>query len=240
MSWKKSLTVLKSLLLLCFICTQTPFLLALEKDRIIGENDLQPAGKSKFPAQIIDSIGILAIGCTVTHIGGGIAITAGHCFSDKETRLRRNLPCRSDNYDVQWGVNHEQDPTLESHCVKILETEFSENFDYAIFKVDPSPKSSIAVNLAQAVSGSKISIFSHPDSRPLEWSQFCALEPFQPNQIQYECDTEAGSSGAAVLDKNWGVVAIHNGYSPVHNKNGGTLIANIPYFKRVRKTGRML
>src|SRR5438128_211115 len=86
--------------------------------KIIGTNDLTPVVQdganipSKY-APLIDGFGKLSNGCSVTHIGNGVAITAGHCFNSPATRAS-NLPCGT--YSVAWGYRQDKAPYLTSKC----------------------------------------------------------------------------------------------------------------------------
>ncbi len=226
---------LTSLFLLCAL-TSLPAR-SHERSQIIGDNDLVRATRSKFPKKVVESIGVLQVGCTVTHLGKGVALTAGHCFSDTYTDLVRNRPCNSADYNVRWGVNYEGSKGSTSQCKRIIATEYNDDLDYAIFLVSPEPETSLDVSLNELENKDLISIFSHPEGRPLEWSQYCDFEYGNSfNQILYECDTQGGSSGAAILNEKLEVVGTHNFYNDRLVKNGGTLLRNIPYFKQQKKS----
>ena len=78
----------------------------------------------------------------------------------------------------------------------------------------------------KAIVGERVNIIQHPAGRPKEVS-------FRENLIvdrvddflQYETDTQKGSSGAPVLDdKNCELAALHHAGVPVKNKNGKILL----------------
>src|SRR5690606_38023437 len=77
-----------------------------------------------------------------------------------------------------------------------------------------------------------ITIFGHPQGRPLEWSQTCLLKPASAggwgvDHFSHQCDTEPGSSGSSVLDDEPSkVIGIHDGGTT--RWNYATYLANTP------------
>jgi len=189
-------------------------------EKIIGSNELTPVlnDGANIPAKyrsMIDAFGKISMGCTATHIGNGLAITAGHCFEAPEKRID-NKPC--DNITIDWGYRKDKAPYLRSKCVVILAAELNDQRDYAIFRVDVAPPVSVELDLsARPKSGTAITIFGHPQLRPLEWSQTCTLESstngnWGKDQFSHQCDTEPGNSGSTVIDDTTlKIVGIHDG-----------------------------
>ena len=93
-----------------------------DTEKIIGDNDLTPVNADgtnipeKYRSQI-DAYGKISMGCTATHIGNGLVLTAGHCFDAPSTRAN-NLPCA--DITVELGVRVGHDAYLKSKCVKVL------------------------------------------------------------------------------------------------------------------------
>lgn len=189
-------------------------------EKIIGSNELTPVLQdgANIPEKyrpMIDAFGKISMGCTATHIGNGLVITAGHCFEAPEKRIN-NKPC--DKITVDWGYRRDKAPYLKSKCLVVLAAELNDNRDYAIFKVDNPPPVSVEVDLtARSKEGSKITIFGHPQLRPLEWSQVCTVEnssngSWGSDQFSHQCDTEPGNSGSTVIDDTTlKVIGIHDG-----------------------------
>lgn len=200
-----------------------------ETEKIIGTDEkvVVSATGDNIPARyrpLLDAFGKIAMGCTATHIGGGLVLTAGHCFSAPETPVV-NQPC-SDT--VEWGNRKDAVVYLTSTCTKILAMEYSTHRDYAIFQVSPVPTAFIPVDLsARPANGRSISIFGHPQLRPLEWSPAgnlskppCTVIASEfadggfrgAEKFNHQCDTEPGNSGSTVIDDvTLKVVGIHNG-----------------------------
>ncbi len=205
----------------------------LTPGRIIGTNNLVHVPASAANEPRIQAIGRLKLGCTVTHVGNGIAITAGHCFASNNFEgVHENIPCSDVRFSVRWGVTYGTSGYLTSQCMEVIATELNGERDYAIFRVSPVPPSKIELAEHAPQLDSDISIYSHPRMRPMEWSQWCKVEGFveksNNNQFFYSCDTEGGSSGAAVLNSEFKVVGIHNYYTNVLDRNGATLVNVTP------------
>jgi hypothetical protein len=230
----KSLYLIFALLMLSCGQQENP---TADLSRIIGENDLVPVNSS-FNPRIIKSIGRLKVGCTVTHVGQGLVVTAGHCFFDYPFEGRaEHRPCSETKFEVEWGVLTGNPSFMMSRCTEIVAAEYHSGTDYTIFRVDPYPPTSLAVNENGIRRGERISIYSHPRRRPLEWSGFCSaksLSSHTDTQFGYECDTDGGSSGAAVLNERNEIVGIHNFYNSLDNLNGGTNVAKTPLAEFVR------
>jgi hypothetical protein len=191
-----------------------------ESEKIIGENDLVSVRKdgANLPEKyrtLVDAFGVISMGCTATHIGDGLMLTAGHCFRAGAQR-RDNVPCPG--VTIKWGVRVDKPSYLTSTCDIVLAMEQNSDRDYAIVKVSPAPKAKIGVDFAaRPALDSQLTIFSHPRRRPLEWSKTCVVKSgatggWGIDMFSHQCDTEPGSSGATVLaDGSLKVIGIHDG-----------------------------
>lgn len=207
--------------------------LAIDPNRIIGDNDLVAvsADGSNIPLKykkLIDAFGIINISCTATHIGKGYVLTAGHCFW-AGTDLTKNLPCS--DITIEWGAREGISPYLKSTCENIVFAQRNSVVDFAILKVFPMPEVAIDVELnRKATAGDSVTIFSHPEELPLRWSKACIVESqldpaFSSETFQHKCDTNPGSSGATIIDAATNkIVGIHNGGSI--KINYGTFLTN--------------
>lgn len=189
-------------------------------EKIIGENELTPVinDGANIPEKyhpLIDAFGKVSMGCSATHIGDGLVISAGHCFEAPERRIN-NKPCAG--VTVDWGFRKDKSPYLKSNCVTVLAAELNDDRDYAIFKVDVAPTAKVEVDLSvRPKVGTALTIFGHPQLRPLEWSKTCTLEDatrggWGADAFSHQCDTEPGNSGSSVIDDTTlKIIGIHDG-----------------------------
>jgi V8-like Glu-specific endopeptidase len=219
--------------LACSVETDADFVDA-EDPVIIGKNDLLPVAQngSNVPERyraLLNGFGRANYKnalCTATHVGNGLVISAGHCFSATSTR-QNNVSC-SGGY-VDWGMRAGT-KVSRSNCEQILAMRTGNGYDYAIYRVSPVPPTTVPVQLSPAATkGTALTIFSHPGGRPLEWSRTCSVSNTNATQLWYQCDTQGGSSGASVLrDDTLQVVGIHwggGGDSNVANAISSTPLA---------------
>lgn len=220
-------------------------------NKIIGENDLTAvkSDASNLPeglAALVDAFGIMNMGCTATHIGNGIVLTAGHCFWATRV-LAKDLSC--EDVSVDWGVREGVEPYLQSNCEKVLFAQDNRLLgnDFAILKVSPAPTVAVPVELERkAAVGDVITILSHPEELPLQWSKTCeVLEShdvvFSVMTLQHQCDTNPGSSGATIIDMNTlKVVGIHGGgrlTAPNEGVNYGTFTTSNALLESLKSLG---
>lgn len=188
--------------------------------RVIGMDNtkLVDANMLSIPFKyrdIAESVGLMSMGCTGTHIGNGLVISAGHCFeAGKVARYRSTC----DGIQVFWNVREGRQPSGVSNCRQLLVLELNNQKDYALFRVDNPPRASVKIRtVGRPPLGTRVTIFSHPFKNPLTWSGTCeitrALNFGLPAQaIHHTCDTNPGSSGAAIIDAvSLEVVGIHDG-----------------------------
>lgn len=212
--------------------------------QVVGTSDLVPvaADGSNIPApyrRTLDAFGMMEFDggrnhCTVTHVGGGVVLTAGHCFDATAARTD-DVACPV-GYSMAWGYRVDRAPYLTSSCDRILAMQHTGDLDYAILRVSPVPAVALRPNLAtKPAIGTTITVFSHPAHLPLEWSQTCKVEPVIAtdggaagrSELRHECDTAPASSGATVLDDSTlEVVGIHDG--AWHGANYATYLLDTP------------
>ncbi len=251
---------MKTLLALLFVVSFTCSGAMAHPERIIGVNDLilVKSDLSNIPPLFRSSmaaIGKLSSGCTVTYIGQGYAITAGHCFWQTffDENLKLNEKCSDETITWAWteGSTHNK----VSRCLEIVAMQKSEtnNFDFSIMKVSDAPTSQIDIDWNKKPRpGSLVTIFSYPEEAPLSWSKYCKIKKVTvkdllPGLMHHFCDTLAGSSGAAILDITTGkIVGLHksgdsetqdDGTTSVAVENYGMYIAKSPMKDLLIKSG---
>lgn len=241
------------------IWTFNLFAAASEIEKIIGKDDLVPVSTDahNIPAKyrsLVDAFGHMSMGCTATHIGQGYVLSAGHCFWAGEVPTL-DQPCFST--EIKWGYRSGKAPYMVSKCEKIVIAQWDGKNDYSVMKVSPIPPVAIAPELGRrAATGDTVTIFSHPDSMPLQWSRLCGIEyevhpEFPVGVINHQCDTNPGSSGATIINAlTLKVIGIHDGgigghsddsstpSSPVSmGMNYGTHIMDSPLLETLRSLG---
>lgn len=208
--------------------------------KVIGFDDLIPSNGGAFnipyPIRMaVDTVGLMSMGCTGTHIGSNLVISAAHCFLGLPLpagRTLTNLTCPT-NMTIQWGVRGDRRGMI-SKCTRVVALQFTMDTDWVVFEVDRAPRGYSIVNNQDVLRPQQtLTILSHPEALPLQWSQRCRLLPGLSNRIgpkfmHHQCDTKPGSSGAPIYDLNsMAVVAIHNGGSDVMNY--GTPLTSLPW-----------
>lgn len=219
-------------------------------EKIIGTDDLVAvnADATNIPLsyqRLVDAFGMIGMGCTATHIGNGYVLTAGHCFNAPSHQIT-NRPCRGET--IRWGVRQGKAAYLTSQCESIVAARLNDTLDYAILKVSPVPPVAVGVELRRkANGGNRVTIFSHPDMRPLQWSKYCFVQGsvsyprLSPGTLQHKCDTNPGSSGATILDVfTKKVVGIHDGGILLYRGEGmnyGTYLTAPEIVQALRSVG---
>lgn len=191
---------------------------------IVGDNSLiavrttPKLNISEKMAKSLDAIGFLTSGCTVSHVGQGIVITAGHCFN--AGRSRHSGPCAE---EIAWGYRIDAKPYLKSRCTRVLAMEKNEERDYAILEVDKIPRVSLPIDFSVGFKfGTMVRTLGHSKSSYLQASSYCSLEErgdfgsqfakYGDLYFFYKCDTLPGSSGGPVFRISDGkVIGIHMG-----------------------------
>ena len=211
---------------------------ALDPEKVIGENQLKfvKTDKSNVPFKyrnILDAIGMMDMGCTVTHIGRGYAVTAGHCFwtglfgpvADFELT---DQPCEDDfgqTYLIWWSWRSnigdvQAQPKSKSTCSRIIYAKVDQHTDVAVIKVANPPAQFMQMDfnlIPNQISGKAITIFSHADNSPLQWAGGCKIKKMMVPTVSQKsllhiCDTSPGSSGAAIIDtESLKIVGLHTG-----------------------------
>lgn len=192
------------------------------QEKIIGENDLTPValGGENLPIELrpfVKAIGQLNVGCTATHIGKGLVLTAGHCVSTSPRSSSKS--CRS--LGVVWGNTGGNKNLTVSKCLEVAARTYNAHTDFAVLRVANPPDTFIEVDLEPQPSAlnSNITMLSFPRMRPLEWSGRCAVSQYNDNSVAWKkflhsCDSESGSSGAVLINtSSLKVMGVHGGAS---------------------------
>lgn len=189
-------------------------------EKVIGDNNLTPVDNNgtNIPTQLtplIDAIGQLNVGCTATHLGDGLVLTAGHCIS----RSPRSGTDNCHLLGVVWGNRGAKPELKSSKCTSVLLRRYDSTYDFALLRVNNPPQASVALDLDFKSQTTSLTMLSFPRMRPLEWSGYCSLRAYTDparvlKKFLHDCDSEGGSSGAALLSTDsFAIVGVHNGAS---------------------------
>ncbi len=93
----------------------------------------------------------------------------------------------------------------------------SSQYDYALIKIKGQPQQKpmkpTNINLN---SGQEIRIIHHPAGKKIIVSELGKIVKVGRDYVDYNLDTDEGSSGAPIFDQNWQFVAIHRGNLGTH------------------------
>ncbi len=192
--------------------------------------------------------------CTVTHIGDGLALTAGHCMRRVERSLNARVTPRgdADSFPRLFATFPSREPVRAT----ILDYELSKQRDYAILRLDTAPAEKIPPRLtASPPYGTKLTMLSFPDRRQpqgrpdlsrLQWSPSCTYDDssgmtdvfglidVENGHFAHQCSSDPGSSGAAVVDAaRLEVVGVHDGY--LDEANYATKLSEVPLRQYLEK-----
>lgn len=212
----------------------------VEEGVVIGRRDIRAVedeGENVPPRYraLLDAIGVLEpSGCTVTHVGSGRVLTAGHCVGSVGDHCQ--------DLTVRWGVRGRKRGS-SSTCTRVVATEWNHDRDVALFEVDAPPLAFVAMELCREPElGTLATIFGHPRAAPLVWAGRCAVEPAAlsgrgDDAFSHACDTESGMSGAAILDDtSLRIIGVHGGGRG--RWNFGTFITAAPFARAAARADR--
>jgi hypothetical protein len=141
--------------------------------------------------------------------GGGLLVTNNHVLPDPRTAATATALF---NYqDSSPGLAAEVDAR------QLLPDEWfrsSVEDDWSAVRVAGEPQcrwGELELTSAKVTAGDRVNIIQHPGGQQKRVSLYSSAVVFVgANRLQYLTDTEPGSSGAPVFDKEWNVVAVHH------------------------------
>jgi S1-C subfamily serine protease len=140
---------------------------------------------------------------------GGLLITNNHVLPDASTA--RSATVMFNYQQTAAGLSAEVDER------GLLPDEFFKTSvadDWSAVRVDGEPNErwgALALSPAHVETGDRVNIIQHPNGLPKQISFYSNVIVFSgANRLQYLTDTEPGSSGSPVFDRNWDVVALHH------------------------------
>ncbi|MBY3136540.1 S1 family peptidase [Rhizobium laguerreae] len=155
-------------------------------------------------------------GALVVDRPGLLFLTNDHCGGLSEPRWSSSVCQGNGIVDFSW----DGDAISRQHqCLEVVKR--SSSLDLALLRLAPAASddaaplpASFAMNIDE---GEAIAVIHHPSSETKKISRNCVAliadvsgTVNEANDFAYDCDTEAGSSGAPVFDAEGNVVGIHH------------------------------
>lgn len=152
--------------------------------------------------------------CTVTHIGQGLGITAGHCFNAPAHLA--SIGIKLSPIPVHWGWSGGEKSQTTSSITEILAFEFNEVADWAIVRLYNPPTEFVQLDSQKPLKPTeKLTFFGYPGKSALTHFGLCQVDQsILTGRLVYSCErrSEGGTSGSALMDVQTGkVVGVHNG-----------------------------
>ncbi len=139
----------------------------------------------------------------------GVLITNNHVLPDEPTA--KSASAMFNYQQTADGLSAEVDER------QLLPDEFfktSVTDDWSAVRVAANPNDrwgTLALTAAHVEVGDRVNIVQHPNGLPKQISFYSNVVVFAgADRVQYLTDTEPGSSGSPVFDRNWNVVALHH------------------------------
>lgn len=195
----------------------------LYERKIIGENNLRAVEDAfgtpsyEFARSIArtEFVGTQMPFCTASRVGKNLFLTNFHCDND----------CSVMQFTMGVEKSKPEAERLTFVCKELVRS--VEMLDYALFIAEPVDDTLeheypiLTLSDASVEMDQKLLVASHPSGRAkeLDDSDECVISETVPfmtesgrNTIKHMCDTEGGSSGSPVLDRETGhIVALHWG-----------------------------
>jgi hypothetical protein len=186
----------------------------VQLEKIIGtESALVPISyleiglaRSKAVVRILLTDGSSGTGFVIRD---NLLITNHHVLPDSDTA--RTAKAQFNYQTTAAGLNA---PVDEYGLAPDAKFQTSVVDDWTVVKVDGDPAAkwgSLDLAPAKINTGDRVNIIQHPSGLQKKLSFYSNVVVYVgANRVQYLTDTEPGSSGSPVLDKEWNVVGLHH------------------------------
>jgi S1-C subfamily serine protease len=172
----------------------------------------------RIPArQLADAIAKLYMGdgavCSGFLVGPELLLTNHHCLAHS-TQFRQS-PTQCGDILIHFDFNNQARPDqyVALDCVEVLTTDAGV-LDYALLRTSRerdrlTPRTILKFSMQTGIV-SDLFMIHHPAGLATQVSFDCAIKKAGKDEVQHDCSTTNGSSGAPVLRRDGTVVALHN------------------------------
>ena len=183
----------------------------------VTDVDVQTWATAVGRLRLIGGIGF----CTGTLIAPNLVVTAGHCFADPSFTPFSGLDlaqmCAQTTVEFDGGAQHDCLEIVDQHFIGFPNSGF---LDLAVLRVDGNPgydhgMREYNIGFDFDTPGAELTVVHHEGGlAPKRVSTTTSYDEVsvQGNAfVKHRASTEGGSSGAAILDEDGHIVAIHSG-----------------------------
>ncbi|MBD2680821.1 trypsin-like peptidase domain-containing protein [Nostoc paludosum FACHB-159] len=136
-------------------------------------------------------------------VGKNVLLTCNHIFS--KTQVRQAWVRFNYNAD-----SHQLDKDLFELDMTFVT--YHNRPDYALVKIKNNPQQQKAICSNETLdSGQDVRIIHHPQGNPVIISDFGQITQVGEDYIDHNVKTDDGSSGAPIFNRQWELIAIHQG-----------------------------
>jgi V8-like Glu-specific endopeptidase len=194
----------------------------LYERKILGNNNLIPIGDIGGTLEYKYAGAIARVErsdgspfCTASRVGKNLFMTNFHCDHD----------CATTQFTMGTELGKPVSEKVTYLCKELVHK--AEEFDYALYRVELAPNQAqieypiMTLSAADVYLDQSIFVAGHPSGRlkEVDISNECVISDIVPeltdsgrNTIKHMCDTEGGSSGSPLIDRNTGyAVGLHWG-----------------------------
>lgn len=199
------------------ICVNPDFLNIFEYDGSLGPS-IQFVKNHSYPTGAIsrtnrqNSFGKF---CSGTLISENLFLTASHCCGS-------NLVGKYVAFNYQLKNQNQLETQRFYKIIQIVEHGYKKNIDYAILKLEGNPGIDfgyLKISDTEPIIDEMLTIIQHPSGRPKEIEAGFFVKNSGKWMSYSDLDTEPGSSGSGVINKNGKLIGVHtNGGC---DENGG-------------------